>query len=93
MPKKRKSGGRSRGKKGVSGHVTCASCGQLVHRDKAKKFTTFSSGVDYRLAQEIKAEGGYIPRRKKVQYYCVSCAIHRRKVRVGRSRDERKDRE
>lgn len=92
MPKKRRSGGRTRGKKGVGTQVSCAACGQLVEKSKAKKFTTYSSGIEYKLAKEIQSEGGYIPRQKKVQYYCVSCAIHRHKIRPGRKREERKRR-
>ncbi len=92
MPKKRRSGGRTRGKKGVGTTVTCASCGQLIEKSKAKKFTVYRSAVDYRLAREIQAEGGYIPRKKEVVYYCISCAIHRHKIQPGRKREDRKRR-
>ncbi len=89
MPKKRKSGGRTKGKRGQAKMVQCSACGSMVPRDKAKKYTTFSSGIDYRLAQEIKADGGYIPRKKKVAYYCISCAIHKGKVNI-RSKNKRR---
>ncbi len=90
MPKKRKSGGRTKGSKGVASQVQCASCSKLTTRDKAKKFTTYSSAVDYRLAAEIKAEGGYLPRQSKTVYYCVSCAIHRGRIHIRQDK-ERKD--
>ena len=91
MAKKRKSGGRSLGKKGRAPLVQCTACGRLVPEDKAKKFTVYSSAVDWRLARELQDEGAYIPKQKKVVYYCVSCAIHRGKVHI-RKREERKKR-
>lgn len=91
MPKKRKSGGRAGGKKGRAPLVQCSSCGRLVPQDKAKKFTVYTSGVDWRLANELKDDGAYIPKQKKIVYYCVSCAIHRGKVHI-RKRDERRTR-
>ena len=92
VPKKRKSGGRSGGKRGRSKLVQCHSCGQLVAQDKAKKFTVFTSAVDYRLAKELRDEGAIIPRVSKIAYYCVSCAIHRHRIHI-RKKSDRKGKE
>ncbi|OYT65209.1 30S ribosomal protein S26e [Candidatus Bathyarchaeota archaeon ex4484_205] len=89
MPKKRKSRGRSKGDKGRSGYVECTICGQRIPRDKAKKITKYVSLVDPALARELRKSGAYIPRIKVEKYYCVSCAVHHKVVKV-RSRDERK---
>ncbi|NIO19549.1 MAG: 30S ribosomal protein S26e, partial [Candidatus Aenigmarchaeota archaeon] len=53
MGKKRKSRGRTKGKKGRSSMVQCTSCGQMVPRDKAKKKTRYSSLVDPVLGREL----------------------------------------
>ena len=89
MPKKRKSGGRSGGKRGRATTVQCHSCGKLVPSDKAKKFSIYSSAVDYRLAKELKDDGAIIPRQKKIAYFCVSCSIHRGRTNI-RSKDDRR---
>jgi len=89
-PKKRKSGGRSKGKRGKAPLKACHACGKLVPIDKAKKFTVYSSAVDYRLARELKDEGAYIPRQKKIVYYCVSCSIHRGKTHIRAKSERRK---
>ena len=89
IPKKRKSGGRTKGKKGSSNQVQCSKCGRMVPIDKAKKITTYSSPVDYRLSKELRDQGTYIPRFESVKTYCVSCAIHTKKVKI-RSKSRRK---
>ena len=89
MPKKRKSGGRSGGKRGRASAVHCHSCGKLVPTDKAKKYSIYVSAVDYRLAKELKDEGAHIPRQKKIAYYCVSCAIHRGRTNIRAKSDRR----
>ena len=90
MAKKRKSGGRSKGKKGRAQMVQCSSCGRLVPAGKVKKETKYVTLIDPQLARELRKEGTFIPRRKITKYYCVSCAVHRGKVKI-RSKDERKD--
>ncbi len=89
MGKKRKSGGRSKGKKGRGGHVQCSFCGKLVPRDKAKKVTRYVTLVDHRIAKELRQQGAFIPRRRVTKTACVSCAVHRGLVKV-RAKDERK---
>ena len=89
MPSKRKSRGRSKGGKGSSGVIQCASCGSMVPRDKAKKVTKRLSIVDYALAKELRQKGTYIAVPSDTKYYCVSCAVHRGVVKV-RAESERR---
>jgi len=91
MPKKRKSGGRSKGRKGRSKMVQCVSCGSQVPRDKAKKVTQYRSLVDWSLAKELRSQGAYFTRHRIEKYYCISCAVHRRivKVRAKASRHQK----
>jgi small subunit ribosomal protein S26e len=88
LPSKRKSRGRSKGGKGSSGVIQCASCGSMVPRDKAKKVTKRLSIVDYALAKELRQKGTYIAVPTDTKYYCVSCAVHRGIVKV-RAENER----
>jgi small subunit ribosomal protein S26e len=91
LPFKRKSRGRSKGGKGSSGPVQCAMCGQIVPRDKAKKFTRRVSLVDPQLAKELRQKGAYLSSWVDTKYYCISCAVHRGIVKV-RAEDERRTR-
>ena len=91
MPKKRSSGGRSKGGKGRSGMVQCSYCGALVPRDKAKKITRWTSLVDSRLLKELQQQGARISRERTTKYLCISCAVHRGVVKV-RGKEERKSR-
>jgi len=89
LPKKRKSRGRSKGDKGKSGRVQCDGCGAWVPRDKAIKVTKPVSILEPQLARELQKQGALIYRRVVTKFYCVSCAIFQRVVRV-RAKDERK---
>ena len=89
MPKKRSSGGRTKGSKGRSGMVQCSYCNALVPRDKAKRTTRWTSLVDSRLLKELRAQGARISRERTTKYLCISCAVHRGVVKV-RGKDERK---
>ncbi len=91
MPKKRKSGGRSKGGQGRSGKVQCSYCGAQVPRDKAKRITRYTSLVDRRLLKELQEGGAQIARYQTTKYLCVSCAVHRGVVKV-RGKDDRKTR-
>lgn len=77
MTKKRKSGGRSKGNKGVAGTVQCSSCGRIVPRDKAKKKTKYKSIVDPVIGRELRKAGAHLPRTASTAFYCVNCAVHR----------------
>jgi small subunit ribosomal protein S26e len=91
MPKKRKSGGRSKGSQGRSGMVQCSYCGAQIPRDKAKRTSRYTSLVDSRLYKELKQKGAQIARTRTVKYLCISCAVHRGVVKV-RGKNERKTR-
>ena len=82
MTKKRRGGGRSGGAKGKAGNVQCSNCGRQVPSDKAKKSTRFISIADSRIAKELRDSGAILPRRKETSIYCISCAVHFKKVRV-----------
>ncbi|MBC8497940.1 30S ribosomal protein S26e [Candidatus Bathyarchaeota archaeon] len=92
MPKKRKSGGRSKGGSGRSGKVQCSFCGAQVPRDKAKRVTRYTSLVDRRVLKELQAQGASVARYQTTKYLCISCAVKRHVVNV-RSKDDRKTRE
>ncbi|HID91315.1 TPA: 30S ribosomal protein S26e [Candidatus Bathyarchaeota archaeon] len=90
MTKKRKSRGRGKGKKkGRSNYVYCSACNACVPRDKAKKVTARVSVVDPALAQELRVSGARLPSVRVVKYYCISCAVYHRVVKV-RAREERR---
>ncbi len=89
MPKKRSSGGRSKGSKGRSGSVQCSLCGAQVPRDKAKRVTKYTSLVEPRLLKELRASGAQIARYRTTKYFCISCAVHRGVVKI-RNKTERK---
>ncbi len=91
MPKKRKSGGRSKGGQRRSGTVQCSFCGAQVPRDKAKRITRYTSLVESRLLKELQDQGAQIARYRTTRYLCVSCAVHRGVVKV-RGKDDRKTR-
>jgi small subunit ribosomal protein S26e len=89
MPKKRSSGGRSKGGKGRSGTVQCSYCGAQVPKDKAKRVTKYTSLVEPRLLKELRDSGAQIARYRSTKYLCISCAVHRGVVKV-RGKVERK---
>ncbi|MCJ7429961.1 30S ribosomal protein S26e [Candidatus Bathyarchaeota archaeon] len=89
MPFKRKSRGRSKGSKGSSGVIQCASCGRLVPRDKAKASTRRLSFVDSQLARELRQKGTYIASSFDTKLYCISCAVHRGIVNVRAEKERR----
>ncbi|MHA1167594.1 MAG: 30S ribosomal protein S26e [Candidatus Hodarchaeales archaeon] len=89
MPKKRKSGGRSKGKKGSSGNVQCSQCGKMVPVDKAKRKTTYKSYVDGTIYRELRKQGTQIPRMQTTRYYCVNCAVHRGVANIRAKKDRK----
>ncbi|MHA2362323.1 MAG: 30S ribosomal protein S26e [Candidatus Hodarchaeales archaeon] len=93
MTKKRKSGGRSKGKKGVSGTVTCDGCSKQVPRDKAKKRTRYRSPVDPVIYRELRKAGTQIPRSSTTAYYCVNCAVHRGLTNIRAKKDRKTTRQ
>ncbi len=91
MPRKRKNRGRSKGRKGRQKFVQCSACGKLVPADKAKRITRWVSPIEPSLARELKKKGTYLPKVRRTEYYCISCAVFRGIV-GPRSREKRKER-
>ena len=91
MPLKRASRGRTKGGKGSSGTVQCINCGQTVPKDKAKKVTSRLNLVEHTLAKELRATGTYIASPTVLKWYCISCAIHFKILKI-RSSDSRRKR-
>ncbi len=90
MPKKRRRAGRSKGRsKGRVGYVECSMCHARIPRDKAIKVTVWRSLVDPALARELEKQGAFLMRQKLTKYYCVSCAIFHKIVKI-RAKEERK---
>ena len=90
MPLKRASRGRRKGGKGSSGVVQCTNCGQTVPKDKAKKVTSRLSLVEHQLAKELRAQGTYIASPRILKWYCISCAIHFKILKI-RSASKRRE--
>ena len=91
MPLKRASRGRTKGGKGSSGVVQCTNCGQTVPKDKAKKVTSRLNLVEHTLAKELRSQGAYIAAPTVLKWYCISCAIHYKILKI-RSADNRRKR-
>ena len=91
MPLKRASRGRRKGGKGSSDRIQCTNCGATVPRDKAKKVTSRLNLVEHTLAKELRAQGAYIASPTILKWYCISCAIHFKilKIRSSAKRRER----
>ena len=91
MPLKRASRGRRKGGKGSSGRVQCTNCGASVPTDKAKKVTSRLNLVEHTLAKELRAQGAYIASPTVLKWYCISCAIHFKILKI-RSASKRRER-
>ena len=79
-----------KGGKGSSAVVQCTNCGQTVPKDKAKKVTSRLSLVEHQLARELRAQGTYIASPRILKWYCISCAIHFKILKI-RSATKRKN--
>ena len=91
MPLKRASRGRRKGGKGSSTRVQCTNCGASVPTDKAKKVTSRLNLVEHTLAKELRAQGAYIASPTILKWYCISCAIHFKILKI-RSASKRRER-
>ena len=88
MPTKRRNNGRSKKNKGHSDVVRCINCSRVVPKDKAIKRFQTRQLVDGSSRRDIKDNYAYdqstfnLPKIYVKLYYCVSCGIHARVVRV-----------
>ncbi len=89
MTKKRKSGGRSKGRKGRSGAVQCSLCGKRVPIDKAKKRTRFRSLADPSISRELRKAGTRMQRVQTFEYLCVNCSVHTGHARIRAKKDRK----
>ena len=103
MPSKRRNNGRGKKNKGHSDTVHCYNCGRVVPKDKSIKRFNIRKMVDASSKRDIEEATAYpgtlqtyhldrifaLPKLYMKLYYCVSCAIHLRIVRV-RSTENRK---
>jgi small subunit ribosomal protein S26e len=68
--------------------VNCLNCGKLVPRDKAIKRFVIKNIVDSSSIKDVQDASIYkdldAPKEYQKTFYCVSCAVHRRVVRVRR---------
>jgi len=70
-------------KKGQSGRavlIQCIQCRMIVPRDKAIEKRKSTLPLDHRLRVLLRKKGAYVVGGRKIVYYCVSCAKHRRYV-------------
>ncbi|MDH5441230.1 MAG: 30S ribosomal protein S26e [Candidatus Bathyarchaeota archaeon] len=71
---------RKKGQSGRAGLVQCVQCGKMVPRDKAIERRKSTMPLDHRLRELLKKQGAYLTGGRKIIYYCVSCAKHRKYV-------------
>eukprot|EP01129_Flabellula_baltica_P004434 TRINITY_DN153_c0_g1_i1.p1 TRINITY_DN153_c0_g1~~TRINITY_DN153_c0_g1_i1.p1 ORF type:complete len:105 (+),score=17.33 TRINITY_DN153_c0_g1_i1:141-455(+) len=93
MTKKRRNGGRSKHGRGHVKHVRCVNCYRCTPKDKAIYRYFAKSLVDQAGLRDV-SDMSVIPDFKPPKsyhklYYCVSCAIHSRIVRVRSNVDRR----
>ena len=85
MPVKRRNHGRSKMNRGHTRTVNCMNCGRLVPKDKAIKRFATKNMVEASSAKDVSDSAVYqgyeLPKTYQKQFYCVSCAVHRRVVR------------
>ena len=95
MPLKRRNHGRSKMHAGRIQYVNCLNCGKVVPKDKAIKRYATKNMVEPSAARDVLDASIYndyeLPKLYQKSFYCVSCACHRRIVRV-RSSVNRRDR-
>merc|ERR1711981_1154190 len=86
MPKKRRNNGRNKKGRGNTNNLACDNCRKMVPKDKAIKRYTVRDLFDGSTKSDINDNKAVdtiaVPKLFIKQVYCVSCAIHKRIVRV-----------
>jgi small subunit ribosomal protein S26e len=71
---------RRKGQSGRSVSVECTSCGALVPRDKAVEKKRNTLPLDRNLRRILREKGAKLHSTRRIVYYCISCAKHRKYV-------------
>jgi small subunit ribosomal protein S26e len=71
---------RRKGQSGRASSVECSMCGALVPRDKAIEKRRNTLPLSRNLRRILKEKGARLHSTRRVVYYCISCAKHRRYV-------------
>lgn len=71
---------RRKGKSGRATVVECAICGAKIPRDKAVEKRRNTLPLSRNLRRILKEKGAKIYGGRRVVYYCISCAKHRKYV-------------
>lgn len=71
---------RRKGQSGRATVVECAICGARVPRDKAIEKRRSTLPLDRNLRQLLREQGAKLHSSRRIVYYCISCAKHRKYV-------------
>jgi len=71
---------RRKGQSGRSVSVECASCGALMFRDKAVEKKRDSLPFEMNLRRILREKGAKLHSTRRIVYYCISSAKHRKYV-------------
>ncbi len=71
---------RRKGQSGRAMSVECASCGGLIPRDKAIEKLRNTLPLDRNLRRILREKGAKLHSTRRIVYYCISCAKHRKYV-------------